>query len=114
MELTYRKVGDYYLPNLTPPESPKAGKYGMLRRAYLRNHHRGLYTGMMLSGTLNAHLEEVDRRANDMLEQLVKQMAKARGITEQMKADDQMEWVRRMNNIRADAEEVVMREVVYA
>jgi len=114
MELTYRKVGDYYLPNLMPPESPKVGKYGMLRRTYLRNHRRGIYTGMMLSGTLNAHLEEVDRRANDMLEQLVKQMAKARGITEQMKADDQMEWVRRMNNIRADAEEVVMREVVYA
>ena len=114
MELTYRKVGDYYLPNLTPPESPKVGKYGMLRWTCLRNHHRGLYTGMMLSGKLNAHLEEVDRRANDMLEQLVKQMAKARGITEQMKADDQMEWVRRMNNIRADAEEVVMREVVYA
>ena len=114
MELTYRKVGDYYLPNLTPPESPKVGKYGMLRRTYLRNHHRGIYTGMMLSGTLNAHLEEVDQQANDTLEQLVKQMAKARGITEQMKADDQMEWVRHMNAIRATAEEAVLKEFVYS
>lgn len=114
MELTYRLEGDYYLPNLTLPESPKVGKYGMLRRTYLRNHRRGLYTGMMLSGTLNAYLEAVDRQANDMLEQMLKQMAKARGVTERMKADDQMEWVRRMNAIRAAAEEVVLREVVYA
>lgn len=114
MELTYRKVGDYYLPNFTLPKSPKVGKYGMLRRSYLQNHHRGIYTGMMLSGTLNTHLEEVDQQASDMVEQMVKRMAKAQGITEQLKADDQMEWVRRMNNIRADAEEVVMREVVCA
>lgn len=114
MELTYRKVGDYYLPNLTLPESPRVGKYGMLRRTYLRNHHRGIYTGMMLSGTLNAHLEEVDQQAGDMVEWLVKQMAKAQGITEQMKADDQLEWVRWMNAIRAAAEEIVLRELVYA
>ena len=114
MELTYRKVGDYYLPNLTPPESPKVGKYGMLRRTCLWNHHRGLYTGMMLSGTLNAHLEEVDQQAGDMVERLVKQMAKAQGITEQMKADDQLEWVRQMNHIRAAAEEIVLKEAVYA
>lgn len=113
MELTYRKVGDYYLPNLTPPESPKVGKYGMFRQTYLRNHHRGLYTGMMLAGTLNAHLEEVDQQANDTLEQMVKQMAKAQGIAEQLKEDDQMEWVRCMNNIRAAAEDVVLTEVVY-
>ncbi len=85
----------------------------MLQQTYLRNYHRGLYTGMMLSGTLNSHLEEVDQQANDMLEQMVKQMAKAQGITEQLKADDQMEWVRRMNNIRAAVEEVVLSKVVY-
>ena len=113
MELTYRKVGDYYLPNLMPPESPKVGKYGMLRRTYLRNHCRGIYTGMMLSGTLNAHLEGVDQQANDMLEQMVKQMEKEQDITEQLKAADQMEWVRCMNSIHATAEEVVLREVVY-
>ena len=114
MELTYRKVGDYYLPNLTLPESPKVGKYGMLRRTYLRHHHRGLYTGMMISRALNAHLEEVDQQANDVLEQMVKRMAKAQGITEQLKADDQMEWVWQMNNVRNRAEEVILKEVVYA
>lgn len=114
MELTYRKVGDYYLPNLTLPESPKVGKYGMLRRTYLRHHRRGLYTGMMISRTLNAHLEEVDQQANDMLERIVKQMAKEQGITEQMKADDQMEWVWQMNAIRAAAEEVILKEFVYS
>lgn len=114
MELTYRKVSDYYLPKLTPPESPKVGKYGMLRRTYLRNHHRGLYTGMMLSGTLNAHLEEVDQQASDMLEQMVKQMAKEQDITEHLKSSDQMEWVRRMNAIRAAAEEVILKGFVYS
>ena len=113
MELTYRKVGNYYLPNLTPPESPKVDKYGMLRRTYLRNHHRGIYTGMMISGALNAHLEEVDQQANDMLERIVKQMAKEQGITEQLKADNQMEWVKHMNNKRAAAEEVVLKEIVF-
>ena len=114
MELTYRLEGDYYLPNLTLPESPRVGKYGMLRRTYLRNHRRGLYTGMMLSGTLNAHLEEVDRQASKMVDTMTRRMAKEQGITEALKARDQMEWVRRMNAIRAAAEEVVLKEVVYA
>lgn len=113
MELTYRKVGDCYLPNLTPPESPKVGKHGMLRRTYLRHHHRGLYTGMMISGTLNAHLEALDQQASDMVDAMTRQMAKEQGITEQLKADDQMEWVRQMNAIRAAVEEVVLSEVVY-
>lgn len=113
MELTYRKAGDYYLPNLTLPKSPKVGKCGMLRRTYLRNHHRGIYTGMMLSGTLNAHLEEVDRHANKMMDTMIRRMAKEQGITEQLKSDDQMEWVCRMNAIRAAAEEVVLKEIVY-
>lgn len=106
-------MGDYYLPNLTLRESPRVGKYGMPRRTYLRNHHRGLYTGMMISGTLNAHLEEVDQQTNDMVEHLVKQMAKEQGVNEQLKANDQMEWVRRMNSIRAAAKEIVMKDFVY-
>ena len=113
MELTYRKIGDYYLPNLTPPESPKVGKYGMLRRAYLRNHHRGLYTGMMLSGTLNAHLEEVDRQASKMVDTMTRRMAKEQGITEALKARDQMEWLRRMNSLRHRAEEMVKHDLIY-
>ena len=114
MEVTYRTEGDYLLPNLTVPEAPKVGKYGMLRREYLRKNKNGLYTGMLLSGKLNGHLEEVDRQATEMVENLTAQMAKAEGVTEQLKATDQMRWVGLMNNIRASAEEVALRELVYA
>ena len=100
MELTYTMQGDYRLPNLIPPESPKVGKYGMLRHSYLRKHREGLYTGMLMKGNLNAHLEEVDREANRMLEQLTTQMAQEQSVTEELKAQDQMLWVQRMNNIR--------------
>ena len=114
MELTYTRQGDYLIPNLGLPESPKVGKYGMLRRTYLRNHRRGLYTGMMLSQTLNSHLEEIDREANKMVETLIRQMAKEQGVTESMKADDQMEWVRQMNNIHNVAEKIILKEFVYS
>ena len=114
MELTYRMQGDYRLPNLIPPESPKVGKYGMLRHSYLRKHREGLYTGMLMEGTLNAHLEEVDREANRMLEQLTTQMALEQGVTEELKARDQMLWVQRMNNIRDRAMEVVNNDLIYA
>ena len=114
MEVTYRTEGDYLLPNLTVPEAPKVGKYGMLRREYLRKNKNGIYTGMLLSGKLNGHLGEVDRQATEMVENLTAQMAKAEGVTEQLKATDQMRWVGLMNNIRASAEEVVLRELVYA
>ena len=75
MELTYTMQGDYLIPDLTVPESPKLGKYGMLRRTFLRKHRDGIYTGMLLNGTLNSHLEEVDRQANEMMERLTRQMA---------------------------------------
>ena len=114
MELTYRRRGDYRLPNLIPPESPKVGKYGMLRHSYLRKHREGLYTGMLMKGTLNTHLEEVDREANRMLEQLTTQMAREQGVTEELKAQDQMLWVQRMNNIRQAAEEIIYSQLIYA
>ena len=114
MELTYRMQGDYRLPNLIPPESPKVGKYGMLRHSYLRKHREGLYTGMLMEGTLNAHLEEVDREANRMLEQLTTQMALEQGVTEELKARDQMLWVQRMINIRQAAEEIIYSQLIYA
>lgn len=114
MELTYRMQGDYRLPNLIPPESPKVGKYGMLRHSYLRKHREGLYTGMLMEGTLNAHLEEVDREANRMLEQLTTQMALEQGVTEELKARDQMLRVQRMNNIRQAAEEIIYSQLIYA
>lgn len=114
MELTYTMQGDYLLPNLTLPEAPKIGKYGMLRRSYLKNHKNGLYTGMMLSGKLNSHLEEIDQTANSMMERLTSQMAKAQGVTEALKASNQILWLQRMNNIRASAEEIVMAELIYS
>ena len=113
MELTYTMQGDYRLPNLILPESPKVGRYGMLRHSYLRKHREGLYTGMLMKGTLNAHLEEVDREANRMLEQLTQQMAQMQGVTEELKAQDQMLWVQRMNNIRQAVEEQIFQNLIY-
>ena len=114
MAVTYRTEGDYQLPNLTVPEAPTVGKYGMLRRSYLRNHRNGIYTGMLLSGKLNSHLEEIDRQASEMLENLTTQMAQSQGVTESLKVSDQMKWVGLMNSIRASAEEMVLTELVYA
>jgi hypothetical protein len=114
MNLTYRTEGDYQLPNLEVPEAPRVGKYGMLRRSFLRDHRQAIYTGMLLSGKLNPHLEEVDRRSNEMMEQLTTQMAQTEGVTEQLKATDQMKWVGLMNNIRQRAEEIVLTELVYS
>ena len=114
MELTYRTEGGYRLPNLDVPEAPKVGKYGMLRRSYLKSHRNGYYTGMQLSGRLNAHLGKIDREATKMVERLTAQMAREQGVTEELKASDQMKWVGLMNNIQAAAEEVALAEVVYA
>ncbi len=85
----------------------------MLRRSYLANHRHGIYVGMLLAGTLNSHLEEIDRQATEMVEQLTRQMAQSQGVTEDLKAQDQMKWVGLMNNLRASAEEVVMKERIY-
>ena len=114
MELTYTTRGDYLLPDLNVPESPKIGKYGMLRRSYLREHRDGIYTGMLLSGKLNGHLEEIDRTANEMMNRLTAELAKAQGVTESLKASNQMKWVGLMNNIRHQAEEIVMTELIYS
>lgn len=114
MELTYTMQGDYLIPDLTVPESPKLGKYGMLRRTFLREHWDGIYTGMLLNGTLNSHLEEVDRQAQKMLDDLTEQMKALNGVTEQLKAEDQMRWVQMMNSIRHSAEEVILNDLIYA
>ena len=113
-ELTYHWEGDYLIPDLDPPEAPKIGKYGTMRHAYLRDHHRGVFDGMLLTDKLNAHLEEVDRQANEMMELLTEQMAKAEGVNEALKARNQMAWVGAMNNIKARAEESVLNELIYA
>ena len=114
MELTYTTRGDYLLPDLNVPGSPKIGKYGMLRRSYLREHRDGIYTGMLLSGKLNGHLEKIDRQANEMMNRLTTELAKAQGVTEILKASNQMKWVGLMNNIRNQAEEIVMTELIYS
>ncbi len=113
-ELTYHREGEYLIPDLMPPKSPRIGVWGIRRRDYLRKYHDGIYTGMLLTGKLNAHLEEIDRSANEMFDLLVKQYVDREGVNELLKADNQMEWVRRMNNIREQIEEIVASELIFA
>ena len=111
--LDYELIGDYYIPCLKAPESPKVGRFGMLYGNYLRNHKKVAYSGLMLSGKLKEHIEEIDQQAEEMFSQLVDRMKQAEGITEQLKATNQLEWVRRMNSIRGRAEEIVKSEVLF-
>lgn len=113
-KLTYHREGDYLIPDLIPPESPRIGVWGQRRKDYLKKHRSAIYTGMLLSGELNAHLEEADRTASEMAERLIAEMAEREGITEALKASNQMAWVGAMNGIRNRAEEIVLREVVHA
>lgn len=112
MKLTYHDESGYLIPDLIAPESPAVGVWGMRRLAYLRQHRRPIYSGMLMTGNLNAHLEEVDRAAEEMMELLMAQMAEREGVTEQLKAEDQMAWVQAMNNIRNRAEENVLAELI--
>ena len=110
MKLTYHYEGDYLIPDLIAPESPRIGIWGERRRQWLCRNKRPIYSGMLMAGTLNAHLEEIDRQAEMMLDRLTEEMAKREGITENLKATDQMAWVRQMNAIRSAAEEIVRKE----
>ena len=109
---TYTREGDYLLPNLEVPESPRIGIWGERRRKYLQTNKRVLYTVMLLCGTLNDHLAEVDKSASEMFDRLVEQLKLRDDITEELKAANQLEWVQRMNVIRHEAAEVVMRELI--
>ena len=111
-KLTYHWEGDYLIPDLVAPESPQIGIWGERRRHFLRTVKRPIYTGMLFSGTLNAHLEEIDRTADDMFDRLVTQMAEREEITEHLKAEDQMLWVQQMNSIYHRAEEIVRRDLI--
>ena len=115
MELTYTMKNGYRLPNLLPPQEPEVhlGKYALLRRRYLQQNRKVRFTNLLTSGKLNEHLMEVDKAANERMELLVAQMAQAEGITEEMKATDQLKWVGLMNNIRMSAEEQVLKELIY-
>ena len=112
INLTYHWEGDYLIPNLVPPNSPHIGIWGKRRRRFLRTHQKPIYDAMLMSGTLNAHLEEVDRSAEEMLDRFINQMAERDGVTEQLKAEDQMSWIQRMNSIRHRAEEIVRKELI--
>ena len=114
-ELTYTMQGDYRLPNLLPPQEPEVtlGKYGLMRRRYLRQHRRVTYTNLLTSGKLTEHLLEIEHTAQSRMEQIMAQMAKAEGVTEELKAADQMKWVGLMNGIRQTVEEAVLTELIY-
>ena len=114
MEITYRKHEDFCVPNLLMHGSEPAayGRFGRMRLKYLKEHRRAIYINLKTSGQLTHHLNEIDREANEMLRLLIERMAQAQGITEQMKATDQLAWVGAMNNIRSTAEEVAMQEII--
>ena len=111
--LDYKLVGDYYIPCLKAPEAPNIGRFGMMYRDYLRTHKRVAYSGLMLSGKLKEHIEDVDRQSEEMFSQLVEQMKQAEGVTEKLKAADQLKWIGLMNNIRNRAEEIVLNELIF-
>ena len=110
---TYKQVGDYLLPDVEVPENPEVGFWGMQRRKYLLEHQSVLYTAMFLGGKLTDHLQEIDRSATQMFDQLVDQLKTRKGVTEQLKAADQMKWVRWMNEVRHEAAEIVEKELIY-
>ena len=113
--LWYELIGDYYIPVLTlsSEEQRPIGKWGRMHRDYLKEHRKILYTNYVVEGTLFKHLSEIDQACNERMEIIVSAMAKQEGVTEALKAADQMEWVCRMNNIRNRAEEIILHELVY-
>ena len=112
---TYRWEGDFRIPNLTLPDEPEyhIGIWGQRRLDYLKKHKRAFYATLLMSGKLNEHLHEIDVSAFERWELIIKQMMKAQGVTEQMKADDALRWVGRVNNIRACADEIIRGELIY-
>ena len=112
---TYTRVGDYLIPDLVIEESEQRliGKYGRMRKRYLKEHRPVLFTNLLTAGKLYRHLAEVDQACEDRMELLIMQMAENEGVTEALKASDQMEWVRQMNSIRSRAEEIVLHELVF-
>ena len=111
----YELQGDYYLPCLKLPEESEVyiGIWGQRHRRYLKNHHRVRYINLLTSGKLNSYLADIDRQAEAMFSRLVKQLSKKEGVTEALKAENQLLWVQRMNNIRSAAMEIVSSELIY-
>ena len=113
--IKYELKGEQYYPMLgmVEQEEHSIGKYGLLHRDYIKQQKRGTYTTLLTEGRLNAHLHEIDVQANSMVEAIVANLARERGIDEELKASDPLKWVAEMNNIKASAEEIVLREVIY-
>ena len=112
--MSYTLHGDYYLPDLVLREEESIyGKYGMLRKQFLKEHRSAGYQYLLLTGKLNEHLNQTDQEAREQVETLMEQMTEKQGVTEELKAQDQMEWVRLMNNIKASAEEIVLKNMIY-
>ena len=112
---TYHEENGHLIPNVTLPEQTdyQIGKYGRMHLDYIKNHRRGRYTTLLTEGKLNTRLHEIDLEANEMLETIIPRLATERGIDENLKARDMLRWVAEMNNIKASAEEIVLREVIY-
>ena len=112
--MSYTLHGDYYLPDLVlNEEEPTYGKYGMLRKQFLKEHRSARYQYLLLTGKLNEHLNQIDQESRKQMEMLMGQMAERQGVTEELKVQDQMTWVRLMNNIKASAEEIVLKNTIY-
>ena len=112
--MSYTLHGDYYLPDLVlREEEPTYGKYGMLRKQFLKEYRSARYQYMLLTGKLNEHLNQIDQEVREQVETLMEQMTEKQGVTEELKAQDQMKWVRLMNNIKASAEEIILKNMVY-
>ena len=112
--LSYTLCGDCYLPDLVlNEEEPTYGKYGMLRKQFLKEHRSARYQYMLLTEKLNEHLNQIDQEVREQVEMLMKQMVEKQGVTEELKVQDQMKWVRLMNNIKASAEEIILKNMVY-
>ena len=112
--LTYDLVGDYYYPRLAVPEEPEAdiGRFGRMRKRFLKEHRKGVFAELLLTNTLHYYLVEVNNDALTMIERVTDQLARAEGVTEELKARDQLEWIRAMNSCRARAEEIAVRELI--
>ena len=115
-EIAYSRQGSYNLPNLLPPQEPEValGKCALLRRKFLKENRRITYTNLLTSGKLNGHLAEIEQTALSRMDQMVAQMAKTEGVTEELKARDPMKWVQLMNNLRNAAEETILTELIYS
>lgn len=116
MELTYTKIGDYYYPDLCLPQTDDdrpLGKYGILRKTYLKQHQPMMYDRLLLAGKLDGHLREIDALATEQVGRIIADLAAKKGVNEQLKATDQLRWVGLMNSFKAIAEEQILREIVY-